>query len=274
MPAASTQRTLRAMTSIGQAVVCGVDHSPEGVVAARVAARLADPGGSLTLVSVEDTTGVVETGWAAPTLLRLREEEARSALAGGQRATSALHGADARLLEGNPSTALLSEARERRATLVVVGSHGHSRPVGIVRGSVTTFVLHEARCSVLVARAADDFDRWPRAILVGVDGSPQSAAAVAAARSLAQRFGATLRAVLATSDWHVDAGAARRVAPELEEREGTAVDVLVAGAERADLVVVGNRGLHGVRALGSVGERVGHHAPSSVLVVRRLPHPP
>ena len=36
----------------------------------------------------------------------------------------------------------------------------------------------------------------------------------------------------------------------------------------ADLLVVGSRGLHGVRALGSVSERVAHRAPCSVLVVR------
>ena len=35
----------------------------------------------------------------------------------------------------------------------------------------------------------------------------------------------------------------------------------------ADLIVVGSRGFHGVRALGSVSERVAHRADCSVLVV-------
>lgn len=35
-----------------------------------------------------------------------------------------------------------------------------------------------------------------------------------------------------------------------------------------DRVGLGNRGLHGVRALGSVSERVAHRASCSVLVVR------
>jgi nucleotide-binding universal stress UspA family protein len=43
---------------------------------------------------------------------------------------------------------------------------------------------------------------------------------------------------------------------------------LVAAAADADLVVVGSRGLHGVKSLGSVSERVAHKAPSSVLIVR------
>jgi nucleotide-binding universal stress UspA family protein len=46
------------------------------------------------------------------------------------------------------------------------------------------------------------------------------------------------------------------------------VDALVDAALTADLVVVGSRGLHGWRALGSVSERVAHRASSSVLVVR------
>ena len=39
-------------------------------------------------------------------------------------------------------------------------------------------------------------------------------------------------------------------------------------APNGSLVVVGNRGLRGIRALGSVGERIAHEALSPVLVVR------
>ena len=35
-----------------------------------------------------------------------------------------------------------------------------------------------------------------------------------------------------------------------------------------DLIVVGSRGLHGLRALGSVSERVAYGAKASVLVAR------
>ena len=71
----------------------------------------------------------------------------------------------------------------------------------------------------------------------------------------------------ATSD-QVDRDAARRVAPELEERDGRALDVLTTESETADLVVVGSRGLQGLKFLGSVSERVAHQAKCSVLVVR------
>jgi nucleotide-binding universal stress UspA family protein len=76
-------------------------------------------------------------------------------------------------------------------------------------------MLHEAPCSVLIARPARDPETWPQAVVVGVDGSAESQLAVGAARSVASCFEADLRVVTATSD-QVDRDAARRVAPELE----------------------------------------------------------
>jgi nucleotide-binding universal stress UspA family protein len=40
-----------------------------------------------------------------------------------------------------------------------------------------------------------------------------------------------------------------------------------ARADQSSLIVIGRRGLKGVRALGSVSEQVVHRAPCSVLVV-------
>jgi nucleotide-binding universal stress UspA family protein len=74
--------------------------------------------------------------------------------------------------------------------------------------------------------------------------------------------------VVATEDARVDVEAAKRIAPECEEHEGRARDVLTVASETADLVVVGSRGLRGLRALGSLSERLAHDARSAVLVVR------
>ena len=49
------------------------------------------------------------------------------------------------------------------------------------------------------------------------------------------------------------------------------VEALVDASRDAGLLVVGSRGLHGLRALGSVSERVAHSAACSVLVVRSRP---
>ena len=55
-------------------------------------------------------------------------------------------------------------------------------------------------------------------------------------------------------------------------RQGDGADAIIDVAEEqaCDLIVVGNRGMTGARRflLGSVPNRVSHHAPCSVLIVR------
>jgi nucleotide-binding universal stress UspA family protein len=237
-------------------IVCGIDRSAEGLVAAAAAGHLAAPEGSVALVAVDD-----------PGHVELRPE-LEAALERARRAVAGPPAAESVLLTGRPVDGLLAEIERRRATLAVVGSHGHSRPVGIVLGSVATMLLHEARCSTLVARASQDPDGWPRSIVVGLDGSPESVLALHAAEELRNRFGSHVRTVAALRHGHPDLAAARRLAPELEEHDLSAVSALAVLSEETDLVVVGSRGLRGVRALGSVSERVAHEARCSVLVVR------
>jgi nucleotide-binding universal stress UspA family protein len=59
---------------------------------------------------------------------------------------------------------------------------------------------------------------------------------------------------------------------ETHAREGDPAEVLIAVAEEvsADLIVVGARGLSGLQRflLGSVSNKLSHHAPMSVMVVR------
>jgi nucleotide-binding universal stress UspA family protein len=136
-----------------------------------------------------------------------------------------------------------------------------------VIGSTATEVLHKAACSVLVARTGGAGS--PAKIVGGVDGSPESAQAYETARHLANRFDSQLRALVALGGKEPDAAAVERDAGQNPEQalKGP-VGALVVESERADLVVVGSRGLHGMRALGSVSERVAHQAHCSVLVVR------
>ena len=49
-------------------------------------------------------------------------------------------------------------------------------------------------------------------------------------------------------------------------------DLDVAEEERADLIVVGNKGMTGAKRflLGSVPNKVSHHAPCSVMMIRRI----
>jgi nucleotide-binding universal stress UspA family protein len=248
-------------------VVCGVEGSPESLVGVRQAARLVEPHGRLVLTAVADVSIAVHAGWAATTVSDEIVAEARAALAAAQDEAPT---AGTMLLEGSPGECLLRKAREEGAGLVVVGTHGGSRATGILLGSVATSMLHDAPCSVLIARSSSDAAGFPRSICAGVDGSPSSVLAAETGHALAERFGAALTIVAACGGEKLDLHRLRAVEPNAGIDHRPAVEALVARAAEAgaDLLVVGSRGLHGVASLGSVSERVAHRADCSVLVVR------
>lgn len=254
-------------TSLFARVVCGVDRSDAGLAAARAAALVTDPEGSLTLVSANDSSIAVHAGWQMSQVLQELAADAAAALEGGAVAARPLHELETKLFEGDPLHALMAELERQDATAVVVGSHGHARATGIALGSVATHLLHEAPCSVLVARGDVVAGHWPRRIIVGIDGSEESARAHEAACGLG-RLGAELLTIVATRDSGVDLEAARSIAPDVEERDSRALDLLSVISCASDLIVVGSRGLRGIRALGSLSERLAHETQSSVLVVR------
>lgn len=260
--------TTETRTNVFARVVCGVDSSEAGVTAARVAGLVTDPDGTLTLLTANDSTVAVRAGWRIADVLEELEVEARVALERGRAEAAPLHVLEAKLFEGDPLASLTAELTSTDATAVVVGSHGVSRAASIALGAVSTYLLHEAPCAVLIARGSVELDRWPRRIVVGVDGSTDSAAAFAAATALGGRFGAEVRSIFAAKDAHAELEAARRIAPDCEEHDARALDALSVASERADLVVVGSRGRRGLRALGSLSERLAHEARCSVLVVR------
>jgi nucleotide-binding universal stress UspA family protein len=141
-------------------------------------------------------------------------------------------------------------------------------------------------------------------IVVGTDGSETAAEAVRQAVDLAKLAGATLSIVSAYSpvperkvkDEQRDAPAdvqyeigpredvnlilddaaagARKEGIEVQTHpvEGDPAEVILGVAEetKADLIVVGNKGMTGARRfiLGSVPNNISHHAPCSVIIVR------
>jgi nucleotide-binding universal stress UspA family protein len=253
-------------TSIFERVLIGVDGSPESREATRQGAILADPG----------TTPAVVAAWRLPPATGvdsyspyLREEPYR--LAAEEALHQAVEAAAPRDLSttiecGLAREVLLDAATSKRSTLVVVGSHGQGRLRGILLGSTATEIVHHAPCSVLVARSADA--GFPSRITVGLDGSRESAAAYSVARSLGERFGAAVWPVAAHGGKTVDKRLLSAIADEWEDLQDEPVDALTAAAADGDLLVVGSRGLHGWKALGSVSEQVAHAAHCSVLVVR------
>lgn len=141
-------------------------------------------------------------------------------------------------------------------------------------------------------------------ILVGTDGSETAALAVRQAAELAKRTGAQLDIVsayepvprdrLREESQEVPGDVAHAVGPredvnqileaasrevkqdgvevQLHPREGEPADALLEVAEDvgADLIVVGNKGMTGAKRflLGSVPNKVSHHAPCGVWIVR------
>ena len=139
-------------------------------------------------------------------------------------------------------------------------------------------------------------------MLVATDGSETAAMAVSEAADLAAGTGARvhlmtayhpLRAKVAygrtvdpeVGEWHLaeDSRAdsildearsslrLRGIEAEVHARKGDPADAIIDLAEElgTDLIVVGNKGLSGARRflLGSVPDKISHHAPCSVLIV-------
>jgi len=80
---------------------------------------------------------------------------------------------------GSPTRELIQQADEWKPNLILVGSHGRSQVGRLLLGSVSQGVLTHARCSVRVARGRVEEPGTPVRLVIGVDGSPESAAAVA-----------------------------------------------------------------------------------------------
>jgi nucleotide-binding universal stress UspA family protein len=81
----------------------------------------------------------------------------------------------------SPAWAIIRTADQWKADLVVMGAHGHSILGGrLILGSVSQRVLYESRCSVHIGRARSRKVDSPLRLLIGVDNSPSSNAAVEA----------------------------------------------------------------------------------------------
>lgn len=222
-----------------------------------------------------------------------------------RRLTGAAGHVEGVVLRGRPATAIVDEARQLGADLVVAGSRGHGAIAELVLGSVTAEVVDQAPCPVLVARRPT-LSR----VVFATDGSEPSAAAEKILGEWSIFAGLPVRVVSVANvvePWHtgiaptmyrqvVDAytkdleesrAQHRKIAEEVAGRmaatgrtaepkllTGDAATAIIAAADEfeADLVVIGSRGQTGLArmVLGSVARNVLHASRVSVLVV----HPP
>ncbi len=209
----------------------------------------------------------------------------------------------------SPAWAVIKKADEWKPNLIVMGARGHSVLGGrLILGSVSQRVLYEAKCSVRISRAVSKDGNSPTRILIGVDNSKDSNAAVEAVcgrhwhKGTEVRLLAVVDTVMAISpdpnqpsvmkwievadeeNWDEVRQIFEPSADKLRDvgldaavmiRRGKPADEIVDEAETwgADCIFVGAHGTRGIERLllGSVSSAVAARAHCSVEVVRGNP---
>lgn len=247
-------------------IVVGVDGTDLGLEALHQALALAPDGATVTAVTAMHTGVAVHAGFQVSDVAAKLEEEGEQARRDAAAIIAERPNCTTMLVRGEAKSALRQACMEADARLLALGARSDSRMVGLMAGETATTLLHDATRSVLFARPQWG-RRWsPSRIVVGVDGSEHALAALAVADELAERLGADVTVLAATGGKPIstDGAWAGRVT---EWDSGRPTDALRDRSTRADLIIVGSRGLHGLRALGSVSERVAHGALCTALVV-------
>lgn len=282
-------------------ILVGIDGSAPALAAARWAAREA-------VLRQAPIRLVNASGWApvpgaydpVPDTPEVRKELRRTAdeklaAAAAEIAEVAPDVVVTRDVAGGKPAALLVEL-SADAQLAVIGHRGLGGFAELLLGSVGTALAAHAACPVIVVRGtAGPASDGP--IVVGVDGSPQSDAALAFAVEAAVARKAPLRPVHAWMDnvvpyvvskpvdWEGVATQeqellTKRLAAWQEKYPDLVVEpvlthdrpvhALVHNTGGAQLVVVGSRGRGGLAGmtLGSVSHALLHHAECAVAVVR------
>ena len=287
----------------GLPIVVGVDWSESALEAVRWAAREAEwrrVGLRLInafgwTVSGHSSDPRLGAHYRNELLFRAREQVETAASAAAQVAPDIEITRDVRT--GPPIAVLVAESHE--AQLVVVGSRGAGGFTDLLVGSVAVALAAHAACPVVVVRGARHGDPPPMEgpVVVGVDGSPTSEAALAFAYEAAAARRAPLVAVhtwqdnlvglelAPLPDWEAIETDERQLLaerlagwgekfPDVHVQRVVTRDrpahTLVEQSACAQLVVVGSRGRGSFAGLvlGSVSHALLHHAKCPVAVVR------
>ncbi len=284
-------------------VIVGVDGSSVSRVAVDWAARdAALRGTTLKLVHVLTPPAVMAFPEVPmpPGYLQWQEEEGRALLDTALKTVEEAAG-DTRIevtteMVAGPAVPVLADL-STGAQMMVVGCRGRGAFARGLLGSISTGLVHHAKCPVAIIHDEDPLMTHPSQapVVVGVDGSPSSDRAVAIAFEQASFRGVDLVVVHAWSDSGVfefpgvdwsqlqalgETTLSERLAgwqeryPDVLVRRVVVADrpahQLLEQAESAQLLVVGSRGRGGLAGmlLGSVSTAVIHGAKMPVIVSR------
>ena len=285
-------------------IVAAVDGSAAAKAAVSWAAlEAASRNVALTIVTVVNPT-MATTIRGIPVMsdsyMQWQEEEGRKALVEAletaEESTQHTRSIEVstEILIGLPAPTLVELSEH--ADMVVVGTRGLGTMARILLGSVSTALIHHARCPVALIPGDPLSISSLAPVVVGIDGSPASESATAIAFDEAARREVELVAVHLWSDtemlgfrvpdWSIVQSEAvellaerlagwRERYPDVTVCRVVACDQparrLIEQSRSAQLLVVGSRGRGGVLAalLGSVSTAVVHTAEVPVIVARQ-----
>ncbi|HZE29866.1 MAG TPA: universal stress protein [Actinoallomurus sp.] len=290
---------------VGTPVLAGVDGSVPALHAARWAAdEAARRRVPLRLVQVVDVAAVTAEFPLPGDFFKTLESEGRRQLAETETVIRQAHpelDIETSLRIDNLVRTLIDMSHD--SGLVVLGARGSGGFGGLLTGSTAIALVTHGHCPVAVIRetSVEEPPLFRGPVVVGVDGSPTSEAALALAFEEAAMRGAELVALhtwiefasdfayVSARPFFVDWDAvetkeremlAERLAGWQEKYPEVTVRRVVAGgrpakrlleqAADAQLLVVGSRGHGGFTGmlLGSTSQALIHHAPCPLLVVR------
>jgi len=291
-------------TRVPRRIVVGIDGSDAAVVALRWAVDEAERWSAhLDVVHAWTIAAPVSPFGFTPTWdPSVFETDAKRLVADAMDVALSGHpgvSTEGHAVRGSRVPVLLSVAS--KADLLVVGCRGHSSVADFLLGSVSQQCLHHAPCPIAVVRGEAELTDTRGRVVVGVDGSDGSWAALRWAAAEAVNRKATLTVVhawtlpaaaaldgivLGDRDEQEFAEAARGMLDEMtdgvvEQLDGRPVAVekfavqdaagpaLVHSAHDADVLVVGARGQGGFAGLlvGSVSRYCAHHTRAPIVVV-------
>jgi nucleotide-binding universal stress UspA family protein len=285
-------------------VLLATDGSPDARAAAECLARFPLPPNSVLLML--SVVAIPPSPITFPGLEDLKQ----SLLADGRRACDEAAdllrprwpAIEVSVVDGDAREQLLKTAEDWKPDLVVLGRRGLGGLERMLLGSVSLTAARHLACPVLIVRGPA---RPIQRIVVGVDGSEESRRAVNFVESLPLGPDIQVHLVAVAESLFVPASlpsatreAFRSTVAEVDERQqATLQEMLIAAgrldglaevhthtpvgdparlllemAARADLLIVGSRGLGAVRRLllGTVSEKVLQHAPCPVLIVKGI----
>jgi nucleotide-binding universal stress UspA family protein len=161
---------------------------------------------------------------------------------------------------GDPALRIVDFAHRHDVDLIAMPTRGAGTFRGLLIGSVTAKVLHDARCAVWTAAHAGSqtAPEMPRCVLCAVDGSSGTPALVVWARDFAHSVGARLsllHVVGPISDWPA-LDSERRLQERVRERARAQIEAILSKAGIAEI---------------PLDVTVGHIVPTVAEEARRTP---